>query len=537
MTGEAPAAHAAVEMRSVRKRFGPVEALADASLRAEPGEVHALLGENGAGKTTLMRVLCGTLRPDGGEVRVGGRRLPFGGARAAAAAGIGMVHQHFTLVPSLTVAENVALGTREGSGLRLALDRVHARLAQLERVTGLPVDASAPVAGLSVGARQRVEILKALYRDPRVLVLDEPTTVLSPREVDWLFGVLRSLADEGRTVLLIGHKLDEILRAADRVTVLRRGRTVLAAARAEVDAPGLTRAMIGRVAAPPARPIRVEAGERVARLAGVGARGEEGRMAVRDITLDVRRGEIVGIGGVEGNGQRELALVLSGRLLPATGGVRLPATVSLIPQDRAAGGLVPGFDLAENTALAFHDDDAHRRGPLIDWAAMRRTAREILAGFDVRAPSWRATAQSLSGGNQQKLLVGRELARAPDLLVAENPMRGLDVAAAAFLRDKLVGLKDGRMRGGEPRGAADRSAGGPPGIVLFSTDLDEVLDLADRVFVLVRGRLIAVPEAERNPAGMGRLMLGSLESPAAADSATGCSDAADSAIVRPGADR
>ena len=502
-------AGAAVEMRSVSKRFGPIEALADASLRAYPGEVHALLGENGAGKTTLMRVLCGALAPDGGEVLVEDRRLPPGGTRAAAAAGIGMVHQHFALVPSLTVAENVALGTRDGSGLRLALDRVHARLAELERVTGLPVDAGAPVAGLSVGAKQRVEILKALYRDPRVLVLDEPTTVLGPQEVDWLFGVLRSLVAEGRAVLLIGHKLDEILRVADRVTVLRRGRTVLAQGRETVDAPGLARAMIGRETTRAARAARVEAGERVARVEAVGIRGDDGRMAARDVTLDIHRGEIVGIGGVEGNGQRELALVLSGRLPPAAGSVHLPATVSLIPQDRSAGGLVPGFDLAENTALAFHDDRAHRRGPLIAWRAMRRTARQIVARFDVRTPGWRATARSLSGGNQQKLLVGRELARSPDLLVAENPMRGLDIAAAAFLRDKLVELKGGGPGEEKAGEAGGRPANAPPGIVLFSTDLDEVLDLGDRVFVLVRGRLIAVPEEERNPAGMGRLMLGS----------------------------
>ncbi len=507
-------ARASVEMRSVGRRFGPVVALADADLRAFPGEVHALLGENGAGKTTLMRVLCGALRPDRGEVLVEGRPLPPGGPRAAAAAGIGMVHQHFTLVPSLTVAENVALGTRAGGRMRLALDRVRARLAELERVTGLPVDAGATVAGLSVGAKQRVEILKALYRDPRVLVLDEPTTVLGPREVDWLFGVLRALRDQGRTILLIGHKLDEILRVADRVTVLRGGRTVLARARSAVDAPGLARAMIGRSATPAARPVAATPGARVAELAAVDVRAEDGRLAVRDATLEVRRGEIVGIGGVEGNGQRELALALSGRVRPAAGRVDLPATVSLIPQDRSAGGLIGGFDLAENTALAFHDDPAHRRGPLIDWRAMRRTAGAIVVGFDVRAAGWWATARSLSGGNRQKLLVGRELARAPDLLVAENPMRGLDLAAAAFVREELVRLRSGPSGGSRASSAEhpdrrDAASGAPPGIVLFSTDLDEVLDLADRVFVLVRGRLIAVPDAERDPAGMGRLMLGS----------------------------
>lgn len=502
-SGDLPS-RAAVEMREVRKRFGSVEALAGASVRACSGEVHALLGENGAGKTTLMRVLCGALRPDAGEVLVEGARMRLRDARAAVAAGIGMVHQHFTLVPSLTVAENVALGTRDGSGVRLRLDRVRERLAELERVTGVPVDPDAPVAGLSVGAKQRVEILKALYRDPRVLVLDEPTTVLGPQEVDWLFGILRALAREGRTVLLIAHKLDEILRVADRVTVLRRGRSVLAAPRAEVDAPGLARAMIGRPAGPPAAGAGGGGGIRVARLAGVGARVEGGSMAVRGVTLDVHRGEIVGIGGIEGNGQRELALVLAGRLRCEAGRVHLPATVSLIPQDRAAGGLVPGFDLAENTALAFHDDPGHRRGPLIDWAAMRSTAKQVVADFDVRAAGWRAPARSLSGGNQQKLLVGRELARSPDLLVAENPMRGLDIAATAFLREKLMGLKS--------RGTGSGSE--PPGIVLFSTDMDEVLDLADRVFVIVRGRLIEVPEEDRTPSGMGRLMLGSDTPPA-----------------------
>ncbi len=504
--------HPSVQLRSVHKRFGPIEALAGADLTAWAGEIHSLLGENGAGKTTLMSVLHGAVAPDDGEIVLEDAPVTLRTPRDAMAAGIGMVHQHFTLVPNLSVVENVALGVRaHGGGFRLPLDRVRARIAELEAVTGIPVDPDALVDALAVGARQRVEILKLLYRDPKILILDEPTAVLAPQEIEWLFGVLRALAGQGRTVLLIAHKLDEILGIADRVTVLRRGRTVMSAKRSDVDGAGLARAMIGRA---PADPVRVESrepGERVARIDGAVAMGPRGETALDDVSLDVRRGEIIGIGGVEGNGQRELALLLAGRLRPTAGRVDLPPTTSLVPQDRGTDGLIPSFDLAENIALAFHDVPSYRRGPVLDWAAVRATAREVISHHAVETPSWRLPAAALSGGNQQKLVVGRALARQPDLLVAENPTRGLDIAATEFVRSELTRLKalpttphDGAPAPGETS-SLHRMA---PGIVFFSTDLDEVLELSDRIFVMVRGRLVAVPPDARTPAGLGRLMLG-----------------------------
>ncbi len=347
-----------------------------------------------------------------------------------------------------------------------------------------------------MGARQRVEILKLLFRDPRVLVLDEPTAVLAPQEVTWLFGVLRSLAREGRTVLLVAHKLDEVLSVADRVTVLRNGATVLTARREEVQASDLARAMVGHT--PGGAPSREGAspGAEVARLEGVEAPGPRGEVALREVSLAVRRGEIVGVAGVEGNGQRELALVLSGRIPPTSGRAHLPARVGFIPQDRGTEGLIGDFDLAENVALAVHDDPEFRRGPLLSWERIREEADAVMERFGVRAPGWQVAARSLSGGNQQKLVVGRELRGIPDLLVAENPTRGLDIGATEFVHAELVDLARGRLQGAAP-----------PGIVLLSTDLEEVLALSDRLFVMVRGSLLPVPPEDRSPEGVGSLML------------------------------
>jgi simple sugar transport system ATP-binding protein len=487
----------------VARRFGAVEALAGASLEVRAGEVHGLLGENGAGKSTLLGMLGGLLRPDAGTVEVKGERVALMSPRGAWARGIGSVHQHFTLVPTLSVLENLALG-RRSAPLRLGrtLDRLRLEAAKLMSRTGLDVSLDAPVGLLAVGERQRVEILKVLLRDPSVLALDEPTAALAPAEIASLFALLRDLAREGRAVVLVAHKIDEVLAVADRVTVLRRGRTTLSEARSAVNASTLMRAMLGsdardgaavgvEVAATPA-PGRAS-GEVVAALVGIAARAQGGGPSLEHVRLEVARGEIVGVAGVDGNGQRELALLLAGRAPPQAGTVRLPAGVGFIPQDRTNEGLVGDFDLAENVALALHADARYGSRTVLNWGAIRAQAEAVRSRFGIVAPDTSAAARTLSGGNQQRLVVGRELAVATDLLVAENPTRGLDVAATAFVHDEL------RRVTASARG---------PGVVLISSDLDEVLALSDRVFVMSRGRLVAVPQDERSKDGVGARMLG-----------------------------
>lgn len=479
-----------MELRGLTKGFPGVTALDGASLTARRGEVHALLGENGAGKSTLLNLLGGLLTPDAGEILLAGRPVRLHTPREAVSAGIGMVHQHFTLVPRFTVLENVALGVRSGWGFRWPMAEVRRRLLALAGETGLDVDPDARTETLEVGARQRVEILKALLGTPSVLALDEPTAVLTPAEVERLFSILRGMAARGQTVLLVAHKLDEVLAVADRVTVLRDGRTVLEAPRSGVDASTLAHAMVGRPVPPPSPPHPATPGARVALLQGVtvGGRGEGPRL--QQVDLELRQGEIVGVAGVEGNGQRELALVLSRRLRPDAGTMELPERVGFIPQDRRSEGLVLDFDVAENLALALHDDPRWRRGPALDWGRIRTEAAGLIERHDVRAPGPGTVVRNLSGGNQQKVVVGREMDRDPALLVAENPTRGLDVGATEFVHGELRRRREGRA------------------IVLISTDLDEVLALSDRVVVLIRGRLVEVPAAERTREGVGLRMLG-----------------------------
>ena len=494
------------------RHFGHVKALDSANLEIHSGEIHGILGENGAGKTTLLNILGGIIHPDVGFVELGGSRVRLQSARAAWKMGIGLVHQHFTLVPGLSVLENLALGRRHrGHRWKLHLKEIRKEASQLSELTGLTVPFEASIEELGVGDRQRIEILKALLRDPQLLVLDEPTAVLAPAEINQLFRLLRSLAEEGRAVVLVAHKLDEILSIVDRVTVLRQGRTVMTAARADVDTAILTDAMVGSssadgdaLATPDSLSVPVQnsdglaqnrelSNRSVARLKGITVYSPQGGLALQDVGLEVLRGEVIGVAGVEGNGQRELALVLSGRQEVASGKLEIPEHVGFIPQDRTREGLAADFDLTENVALALHRDPKFRLGPLLRWSLIELHATEIRSRFNIRSSAGETLARELSGGNQQRLVVGRELSQLPELLIAENPTRGLDFTATVFVREELKRL------------AHDTAAG----VVLISTDLDEILEVADRVFVILRGKLTPVPSVHDSRETVGAMMLGS----------------------------
>ena len=484
----------AARLRDITRRFGSVTALDRVRFDLLPGEIHGLLGENGAGKTTLARVLGGLLTPDEGQVEIGGLVVALRTARDARAMGVAMVHQHFSLVPRFTGFDNVALfngeaWTGRGTAARGYRARVEARAAELKLDVALDV----PVAELGVGERQRIEILKALMSETRVLLLDEPTAVLTPREVDGLYAVLRQVARAGTGIVLVAHKLDEVLAAADRVTVLRRGQWVLTGEAAGITARELAEAMVGGSFPGAGRASRgAETGRSVAELADVTVEGG-GASSLRGVTLTVHRGEIVGVAGVDGNGQRDLAGVLAGVVRPAEGTATLPDEVGWIPQDRGEEGLVNDFTITENVALALHGAGSHRKGPWLDWAGIGKTAAALVREMDVRGGSPGEVAGTLSGGNQQKVVTGREFLRARDLLVAESPTRGLDVKATRAVRARIAALA--------------RTGDRPPGIVLISADLDEILELADRVVVIVRGRLIPVPPERRTVSAIGELML------------------------------
>ena len=469
-----------LRLESIEKRYGPVHALRGADFTLGPGEVHALLGENGAGKTTLMQVAYGLVRPDAGGIRIGGverSALTPGEARRL---GIGMVHQHFTGIPALTVAENVALAAGWGVRPGDLRERVRAASARI----GLPLDPDVRTARLSVGLKQRLEIVKALAADARILLLDEPTAVLAPAEVSELLGVVRRFTATGGAAVLITHKLDEALAAADRVTVLRRGAVVLHADREQVDAAGLAAAMIGERAVPrgPISGARARAPETevVIRAEGVEVAREGGYgLALRRGSLEARAGEIVGVAAVEGNGQRELLRAIAGRTPPLRGRLQVASPVGFIPEDRTTEGLIPELSLTENVVLGSHTGDPWILGSRIDWAAAEAHTAELLRAYEVVAPGPRARAESLSGGNQQKLIIARELSRQPRVVVAENPTRGLDLRATAGVHE--------RLRAAARAGAA---------VVVHSSDLDEVLELADRVLVVSRG-VVSEPPSGR----------------------------------------
>ena len=472
-------------LSEISKSFGAVRALDRATLAVAAGEVHALLGENGAGKSTLMHVADGLLQPDRGAILLDGVPIRLRTARDARRFGIGMVHQHSTAVPALTVAENIALA----AGWPVAPAALNRRVLELTGRLSLPLDPTLPASRLTVGLKQRLEIVKALAADARILLLDEPTAVLAPAEAEELFRVVRRFAALGGSVVLITHKLDEALGVADRITVLRQGRVVTAAPRAEVSAAQLTEAMVGGAVPPDARPASWPDGPVLVHCDGLEVARESGT-GLRRASFSVRGGEVVAIAGVEGNGQRELLRAVAGLKRPFRGLLEVSRPVAFIPEDRTTEGLIPAFSLTQNIVLGVGRAAPWIAGRMIrrvDWRAAGRRTAELLTQFSVRAPGPDAPASALSGGNQQKLLVARALERRPRVLVAENPTRGLDIRAAAEVH--------ARLREAAAAGAA---------VLVYSNDLDEVLALGDRILVAADG---VVTEAEP---GADRLQLGAM---------------------------
>ncbi|HEY0931011.1 MAG TPA: ABC transporter ATP-binding protein [Gemmatimonas sp.] len=507
----------AICMRSVVKTFGGVVANRDASLDVATGEIHALVGENGAGKSTLMRVLAGLYAPDAGSVEVNGRDVTGWKTTEAITAGVGMVHQHFMLVPTLTVAENVVLGVEPKNGLRVDLHRAALEVESLCRKCGLHVDPHAKVADLSVGEAQRVEILKTLYRGAKILILDEPTAVLSPPEVQELWTVLRALRDDGGTVVLITHKLDEVIAVSDNITVMRAGTTVSRFPTQGVTPRDIARAMVGRDVALHLEAIGVEvagdaavaeiaapSGAPALRISGLNVSSDRGLAAVNDLSFDIRPGEIFGIAGVEGNGQTELLEAIAGLRGVRSGRIELAGQsfdalsvreradrgLSHIPEDRHRRGLVLDYSIAENLILGRQHHFA-TRGKL-DHAGIDANAKEQIARFDIRPPMPALAARALSGGNQQKIVIAREMGRAFSVLLAAQPTRGVDVGAIEFIHAQL---------------RAARDAG--KGILLISADLTEVLALSDRIAVMYGGRFATVlPRAACSAELLGPFMTG-----------------------------
>jgi simple sugar transport system ATP-binding protein len=490
-------------MRGITKRYPGVVANDHIDLDVRPGEIHALLGENGAGKTTLMNVLYGLARPDEGEILLDGEVVALTGPSDAIDRGISMVHQHFMLVPVFTVAENIVLGDESMRG-PLFLDRREAdrRIVELGRRFGFEINPDAKVGSLSVGWQQRVEILKALYREARILVLDEPTAVLTPQETEEIFAVLRRLADAGHSIIFISHKLYEVLEIADRITVIRRGRVVGERSPSETSEEDLAELMVGREVS-----LTVDRGEShptepVLRIVGLRARDDRGNETVKGVDLEVRAGEILGIAGVAGNGQDELVEALIGLRRPTDGRVTLAGLditgrgnreiygsgVAFVPADRHRFGIILSFPLTDNLVLTSYHRPPYARGLLRNDDAIRRMAAERIEAFDIRTPSAEVTAATLSGGNQQKVIVAREFSRDLRLLVLDQPTRGLDVGSIEFIHRQAI---------------AKRDAG--TAILLVSAELDEILELSDRVAVMYRGEIVGMFDgrtADKNEVGL-----------------------------------
>jgi general nucleoside transport system ATP-binding protein len=498
---EAPA----LELRGITKRFGPVVANDGIDFDLRPGEVHALLGENGAGKSTLMSILYGLYSPDEGEIRVNGEPVEVDSPSRAIDLGIGMVHQHFMLVPVMTVTENIVLGEEPKRGALLDIREGSRRVKELSDRYGLAVDPDALIEQVSVGMQQRVEILKTLYRDARILILDEPTAVLTAQESRELFDVLRTLKEDGVSIVFISHKLNEVLEISDRVTVLRRGKKVDTVLTKDATEESLARLMVGREVLLRVEKDQAKPGEPVLEVEDLHVRDERGLDAVKGVSLEVREGEIVAIAGVDGNGQLELVQAIAGVRQPVSGRVRISgkdvsrlgvrgatdAGVAHIPEDRQLCGLVLDFTLAENLALREYRSPPISNHGVLSLGQMQERARALLKEYDVRGGDPETLASSLSGGNQQKVAVAREIASNPKLLIAHQPTRGLDVGAIEFVHKRLL-TERGKERG----------------ILLVSLEFEEVRALADRILVIYEGRIVGQFRPDVSEEELGVAMTG-----------------------------
>ena len=498
-----------LELRNVTKRFPGVLANDSVNLSVQSGEILGLLGENGAGKTTLMNIMYGLYSADEGEILVDGKAMEFEGPGDAIEAGIGMVHQHFMLVPVFDVTENVVLGVEPTKGPVGTIDMAEARrdVEEISTKYGLDIDSKAMVEDLSVGIQQRIEIIKVLFRDAEVIIFDEPTAVLTPQEVEDFFGIVNGLKDSGKGIIFITHKLGEILEVADRIAVLRRGRVVGEAVPDEISKKALAELMVGRPVDLVVAKEAASPGDVVLSVVDLAVVDSRQHTAVDGVTFEVRAGEIVGVAGVQGNGQTELVEALTGLTDPLEGRILLGgedvtfaaprhmhrSSVAHVPEDRQRSGLILDFDLAENVVLDSYYDEPYSKGSRMDWDYAHRHTSELIEQYDIRTPSSTVTAGTLSGGNQQKLIVAREFSRDVRLIIASQPTRGIDVGSIEYIHNRIIEERD--------EGSA---------ILIVSSELDEILALSDRILVMYRGKIVAeVPGAEATATQLGLYMAGS----------------------------
>lgn len=497
----------AIEMLNIRKEFPGVVANDDITIQVKKQEIHALLGENGAGKSTLMNVLFGLYQPEKGEIRVNGKKVNITDPNVANDLGIGMVHQHFMLVDTYTVTENIILGSEPTSGVKIDLKRAKREVKELSDQYGLNVDPSAKIRDISVGMQQRVEILKTLYRGTNVLILDEPTAVLTPQEIKELIEIMNSLIKEGKSIILITHKLKEIMQVCDRCTVIRKGKGIETVNVNDTNVTELASLMVGREINFNTDKTEANPKENVLTISDLSVRDVRKVTIVKELNLDVRAGEIVGIAGVDGNGQMELIEAITGLRKAESGSVSVSnqditnlkprkvteSGVGHIPQDRQKHGLVLDFSIGENIVLQTYYHKPFSNYKILSFKAIYEKARALIQEYDIRTPSEYTKARALSGGNQQKAIIAREVDRSPDLLIASQPTRGLDVGAIEFIHEKLIEERD--------KGKA---------VLLVSFELDEILDVSDRIVVMFDGQIVAnVKPSETDEQELGLLMAGS----------------------------